>query len=82
MGNLLTHGQTSGLTNRNRILRHAEPHNPLKSAEKAGKRREGHTDGKAIPERRSDGKRCYNRDRRRLPAGRESIPTLSKCVSE
>ena len=33
-------------------------HNPLKSAEKAGKRREGHTDGKAIPERRSDGKRC------------------------
>ena len=41
-----------------KVLRHAEPHNPLKSAEKAGKRREGHTDGKAIPERRSDGKRC------------------------
>ena len=27
-------------------------------------------------------KRCCNRDRGRLPAGRESLPTLSKCISE
>ena len=32
--------------------------------------------------KRSDGKRCYNRDRGRLPTRRKSIPTLSKCVSE
>ena len=56
--------------------------NPAEPAEKTDKRREGHTDGQAILEKRGDGKRCCNRDRGRLPAGRKSLPTLSKCISE
>ena len=38
--------------------------------------------GKAVLEKRSDGKRCCNKDRGRLPTWRKSIPTVSKCVSE
>ena len=50
-----------------KVLRYAEPHNPAEPVEKAGKRRKGHTDGKAIPEKWSDGKRCCNRDKGKAP---------------
>ena len=37
---------------------------------------------KPVPEKRSHGKRCCNRDKRGLPAGRKPISTLSKRIHE